>query len=100
MRKFSSVLFTVLALCCGWATVALAQNDLQLSIPLPLTGQQAKFGEIEQKAYLIAAEEINAKGGIKKKKLVLTFEDSQGKPEIARSIAEKLIDVKKQPIIF
>jgi branched-chain amino acid transport system substrate-binding protein len=30
----------------------------------------------------------------------LKFEDSQGKPEISRAIAEKLIDVKKQPVIF
>ncbi len=45
-------------------------------------------------------EEINAKGGIKGKKVVLEFEDSQGKPEISRSIVEKLIDVKKQPVIF
>jgi len=100
MRKLSSVLSVMLALCLGWAGMALAQNEIQLSIPLPLTGQQAKFGEIEQKAYMIAVEEINAKGGIKKKKLVLNFEDSQGKPEVARSIAEKLIDVKKQPIVF
>ena len=39
-------------------------------------------------------------GGIKGKKVVLEFEDSQGKPEISRAIAEKLIDVKKQPVIF
>jgi branched-chain amino acid transport system substrate-binding protein len=33
-------------------------------------------------------------------KIVLTFEDSQGKPEISRSIIERLIDVKKQPVVF
>jgi branched-chain amino acid transport system substrate-binding protein len=77
-----------------------AQNTLTLSIPLPLTGTNAKFGEIEKKSYEIAMEEINAAGGVKGKKIVLEFEDSQGKPEISRSIAEKLIDVKKQPVIF
>ena len=77
-----------------------AADTLDLSIPLPLTGGQAKFGEMEKKSYEIAAEEINAKGGIKGKKVVLTFEDSQGKPEISRAIAEKLIDVKKQPVLF
>lgn len=77
-----------------------AADMLELSIPLPLTGAQAKFGEMEKRSYEIAAEEINSKGGIKGKKIVLTFEDSQGKPEISRAIAEKLIDVKKQPIII
>jgi len=75
-------------------------QDVKLSIPLPLTGTNAKFGEIEKRSYEIAMEEINAKGGVKGRKIVLEFEDSQGKPEVSRSIAEKLIDVKKQPVIF
>lgn len=79
---------------------AFAQDTLKLGIPLPLTGTNAKFGEIEKKSYEIAQDEINSKGGIKGKKIVLEFEDSQGKPEISRSIVERLIDVKKQPVIF
>ncbi|MCL5022382.1 MAG: ABC transporter substrate-binding protein [Nitrospirae bacterium] len=75
-------------------------QELRLSIPLPLTGSEAKFGEMEKRSYEIAMQEINAKGGIKGKKVVLEFEDSQGKPEISRAIAEKLIDVKKQPVLF
>ncbi len=78
----------------------LLAQDAKFSIPLPLTGTQAKFGEIEKNSYEIATEEINGTGGIKGKKVVLEFEDSQGKPEVSRAIAEKLIDVKKQPLIF
>jgi branched-chain amino acid transport system substrate-binding protein len=81
-----------------FSSVALAE-DFTLAIPLPLTGSQAKFGEIEKRSYEIARDEINSKGGIKGKKVVLQFEDSQGKPEISRSIAEKLIDVRKQSLI-
>ena len=77
-----------------------AQEAAKFSIPLPLTGSNAKFGEIEQNSYQIAKDEINAKGGIKGRKVELEFEDSQGKPEVSRSIAEKLIDVKKQPVLF
>ena len=80
--------------------IPLYAQDLKFSIPLPLTGPQAKFGEIEKKSYEIAMEEINAAGGIKGKKVALEFEDSQGKPEISRAIAEKIIDVKKQPVII
>ena len=75
-------------------------QDLKFSIPLPITGPQAKFGEIEKHSYEIALGEINATGGIKGRKVVLEFEDSQAKPEVSRAIAEKLIDVKKQPVIF
>lgn len=88
-----------LSLCLALPATASAA-DLALSVPLPLTGGQAKFGEIIKKSMDIAAEEINAKGGVKGGKLVLRFEDSQGKPEIARSIAEKIIDVQKQPLLF
>lgn len=73
--------------------------DFDLTIPLPLTGKQAKFGEIMKRSYELAVEEINAKGGVKGTKIALSFEDSTGKPAIARAIVEKLIDVRKQPII-
>jgi branched-chain amino acid transport system substrate-binding protein len=88
------VLLFVAAVATGYAA-----EPFKLTIPLPLTGSQAKFGEMQKKSYEIAAEEINAHGGIKGRKLALEFEDSSGKPEIARAIVEKLIDVKKQPII-
>jgi len=81
------------------AIAAPAAEPLQLSIPLPLTGGQAKFGEMMKRSYELAADEINAKGGVKGRKLALSFEDSQAKPDSARAIVEKLIDVKKQPLI-
>jgi branched-chain amino acid transport system substrate-binding protein len=98
MKKLS-IIFAV-AFLSTFLTANLFAQDVKFSIPLPLTGTNAKFGEIEKRSYEIAMEEINAKGGIKGKKIVLEFEDSQGKPEVSRSIAEKLIDVKKQPVIF
>jgi len=99
MKRILAVVFCV-GLLGFFVCSASAQDVLRLGIPLPLTGTNAKFGEIEKRSYEIAMEEINAKGGIKGKKVVLEFEDSQGKPEVSRSIVEKLIDVKKQPVIF
>jgi branched-chain amino acid transport system substrate-binding protein len=78
--------------------LAAAAAEFKLVIPLPLTGKQAKFGEIMKKSYEMAAEEINAAGGIKGSQLALGFEDSTGKPETARAIVEKLIE-GKQPVI-
>jgi branched-chain amino acid transport system substrate-binding protein len=98
MRRLS-VLIVLLFLFGVFATPVLATDTFDLVIPLPLTGKPAKFGEIMKRSYEMAAEEINAKGGVKGKKLALSFEDSNGKPETARAIVEKLIDSKKQPII-
>jgi branched-chain amino acid transport system substrate-binding protein len=98
MKRVSIIL--AVAFLAIFFTTNLFGQDLKFSIPLPLTGPQAKFGEVEKNSYVIAMEEINAAGGIKGKKVVLEFEDSQGKPDISRAIAEKIIDVKKQPVIF
>jgi len=89
---FAVILSLVLFAAQIWAA------EFKLSIPLPLTGSEVKFGEIQKRSYEIAAEEINAKGGINGKRLVLRFEDSQAKPEAARAIVEKIIG-NKQPII-
>lgn len=98
MRRLSLVvvLWFVVSL---FSSTVFAADTFELVIPLPLTGKQAKFGEMMKHSYEMAAEEVNVKGGIKSKKLVLGFEDSGAKPETARAIVEKLIDVKKQPII-
>ena len=98
MKRLSLIILVSFVLSL-FASSLFAADTFDLVIPLPLTGKQAKFGEMMKKSYEIAAEEINAKGGIKKKKLTLSFEDSGAKPETARAIVEKLIDTKKQPII-
>jgi len=97
--KRASLAIVVAFVFSLFATASFAADTFDLTIPLPLTGKQAKFGEIMKRSYEMAAEEINAKGGVKGKTIVLSFEDSSGKPETARAIVEKLIDVKKQPLI-
>lgn len=98
MKKYLLVVVTTLFF--AFTTMLAHANELALTIPLPLTGMQAKFGEIQKRSYEIARDEINTQGGVKGQKLNLRFEDSGAKPDIARGIVEKLIDVQKQPIII
>jgi len=95
MRKIS-----VLALILSLASILVippvwAEDTIKVGIVLPLTGSQAAFGEIERNSFEMALEKINADGGINGKKLVFLFEDDTGKPEVARSAAEKLINKDK-----
>ncbi len=83
-------------ICIGLAASA---EPIKVGIVLPLTGSEAAFGEIERNSFRMAAEEINAKGGVKGNKLELLFEDDTGKPEVARSAVEKLISRDKVSII-
>ena len=58
---------------------------------LPLTGRQAEFGRIQQKAVLMAAEEINAGGGVNGKKIEPIIADTKGHPDSGRAAIKKLI---------
>jgi branched-chain amino acid transport system substrate-binding protein len=95
-----SVALAIAAAAVLAASPALAQaKTFTVGIPLPLTGAEAKFGEMEKQAYEMAAEEINAKGGVKGAKLALDIQDSGGKPDTATAIVEKFITINKYPIV-
>uniref|UniRef100_A0A832EJW8 ABC transporter substrate-binding protein n=1 Tax=Desulfacinum infernum TaxID=35837 RepID=A0A832EJW8_9BACT len=88
------------ALCLGLlgafgGASAWAADTLRVGIILPITGAKANFGEIEKLSFEMALQEINAAGGINGKKLEFLFEDDTGRPEVARSAAEKLITKDK-----
>jgi branched-chain amino acid transport system substrate-binding protein len=72
------------------ATAASAQT-LKIGAPQPMTGPDAPFGDKFKKAYTMAVEEINAKGGVNGKKLEIVIDDHQAKNALAATVAEKLI---------
>ncbi len=72
-----------------------AAGSLKVGVVLPLTGEQAKFGEIEKNSFLMGLEEINKAGGVNGKKIDLLMEDDTGKPDVGRSAVEKLISQDK-----
>ena len=80
---------------CLGLSYSFAQDTIKVGIVLPLTGDQAKFGEIEKQSFDLALGEINAAGGVKGKKLELIIEDDTGRPEVGRSVVEKLITKDK-----
>ncbi|MCP4576897.1 MAG: ABC transporter substrate-binding protein [Deltaproteobacteria bacterium] len=77
------------------ATPLMAADTIKVGVVLPLTGKLAKFGEIENKSFLMALDEINAAGGVNGKKIELIIEDTTGKPDVGRSAIEKLISRDK-----
>jgi branched-chain amino acid transport system substrate-binding protein len=90
-----------------WITVSLfgsvagaCQTTVRVGVVAPLTGSQAAFGEALKNGYLIALDEINAKGGVLGKKLELDFYDDQSKPEQAVQGVSKLVDQDHVPILL
>jgi len=99
MKKLVIVVTCVLFLIGAMLGSAPAADTIKVGIVLPLTGKLAKFGEIENKSFLMAVDEINAAGGVNGKKIKLIIEDSTGKPDVGRSAIEKLISQDKVPVI-
>jgi len=99
MKRNVKSIFLVLVAISVFAfmlpTQASAADTIKVGIVLPLTGPQAKFGEIEKQSFDMALEEINGGGGIKGKKLEFIMEDDTGRPEVGRSVVEKLITKDK-----
>jgi branched-chain amino acid transport system substrate-binding protein len=99
MKKIVTILIgSVCLLGLAWSAAS-ASDTVKVGVVLPLTGPQAKFGEIEKKSFDLALEEINAAGGINGKKLELVMEDDTGRPEVGRSVVEKLITKDKVVMI-
>jgi branched-chain amino acid transport system substrate-binding protein len=81
----------VLSLALCLLALPAAAQTLKIGAPQPMTGPDAPFGDKFKKAYTMAIEEINAKGGVNGRKLELFLEDHQAKNALAATVTEKLI---------
>ena len=95
LRKPMALLMALTMLVLFNAPAAEAADTYKIGVVAPLTGPTAEAGTAIKQGAQMAADEVNAKGGIdaggKKVKLELIFEDDTGKPEVGVSVAEKLL---------
>lgn len=70
-------------------------DTIRIGVLIPLTGSTSQFGAAMAQAAKIAAEEINAAGGVRGRKVEMLVEDDQSNPEVGVRAARKLIDVDK-----
>jgi branched-chain amino acid transport system substrate-binding protein len=68
-----------------------SSGDIPVGVFGALTGDQAAFGTSTVQGVTIAAEEINAAGGLLGRKIRLVVEDDQGRPDEAASVVTKMI---------
>jgi branched-chain amino acid transport system substrate-binding protein len=100
MRKALLKLNLVVAAACFAVTAAAQSNVIKIGVNQPLTGAVAASGNFVTNGAKIAADEINAKGGVIGAKLQLIIEDSKSNPTEAANAAEKLIVRDKVPVIM
>ncbi|MCJ2135782.1 ABC transporter substrate-binding protein [Methylobacterium sp. J-026] len=78
-----------------------AQADaIRIGVNEPLTGPFAASGTYVVNGAKIAADEINAKGGVLGKTIELVIEDNKSNPTEAAAVAEKLITSDKTPVMM
>ncbi len=70
---------------------AFAADPIKIGVLLPLSGRNAAIGQIQKNAVLMAAAEINARGGIKDRKIEPLLADTKGTPDGGRAAIRKLI---------
>ena len=73
------------------AQTADTTGDIPVGVYGALTGDQAAFGTATVNGVRLAADEINAAGGVLGRKIRLHVEDDQGRAEEAASVVTKLI---------
>jgi branched-chain amino acid transport system substrate-binding protein len=75
-------------------------QTIKIGVNEPLTGAFAASGTYVVNGARIAADEINAKGGVLGKKIELVIEDNKSNPTEAAAVAEKLINSDKTPVMM
>jgi len=76
-----------------------AAAGVKMGVLCPLTGVISAYGQEQKNATEMAVAEINAKGGILGRKITITLEDDEKKPELAASMTQKLINSNVDVII-
>jgi len=76
------------------ATQAGAAKQFKIGVMAPMTGDLARWGLDHLHATELAAEEINAKGGVLGAKVVVVGEDDQHNPKLGEAVAQKFVDDK------
>lgn len=82
------------------STAFAADDTIKIGVNQPLTGAFAASGTYVTNGAKIAADEINAKGGVLGKKIELVIEDNKSNPTEAAAVAEKLITSDKVPVMM
>jgi branched-chain amino acid transport system substrate-binding protein len=80
-----------ISLCCALAIAASAGEPIRVGAFYPLTGGSAPLGIALRNGVHLAAEEINAAGGVLGRKLLIIEADDEAKPDKGAQIARDLI---------
>lgn len=86
------LILALLAACTTNQPQGSGQGPILIGTVQPMSGPYAAFGVKFFQAYNMAADEINAAGGVQGRPIQIVFEDSQDKLDLAQTAARKLVE--------
>lgn len=75
-------------------------SEIKLGATFPLTGEVASYGQKAKRGIEMAVEDINSKGGVLGRKIVIDFQDDRNDKNAAVNIITKFATIDKVPVIF
>jgi len=94
MKKYFVFLITILLLVSLNIVGFGSSEVIKIGLSAPITGNYAEFGENFRYATQMAADKINAAGGVRGYKIEIVVMDSKGDPRESALIAQKFVDDK------
>jgi len=103
--KWMWIVVLIVVVGGGWylmkgGAAAPHEGPMKVGVILPLTGDAAVYGEPGRKIIELAAEEINAAGGVNGETIELIVEDGKCDGTAAANAAQKLINVDGVQVII
>ncbi|MHA7985346.1 ABC transporter substrate-binding protein [Rathayibacter sp. CAU 1779] len=94
-----------LAACSGTATASStsgssSKSTVYFGVSAAETGQYAQYGQQFKEAFDLAAEQVNANGGINGHPVALKYEDSQSDPKQSVPVAQKFVGDSSVVLVF
>ena len=94
MKKLLVVLLILVTCLSGCEKKPQGSDTVRFAVLAPLTGNYAEFGKAFKVAMGMAADEINAAGGINGKTLELEIFDSKGDATESSDLARQIVEDK------
>jgi branched-chain amino acid transport system substrate-binding protein len=69
-----------------------ADGKVHFGVSAPLTGDNAQYARLWRQGFTLALEDVNNHGGVRGRKVVLDWEDSESDPKQAVNIAQRFVD--------
>jgi branched-chain amino acid transport system substrate-binding protein len=82
------------------STGAAKKSTLYFGVSAAETGQYAQYGQQFKDAFTLAADEVNAKGGVNGHPVALKYEDSQSDPKQSVTVAQDFVQDSSIKLVF